>query len=123
MPFSIRIPRNIKGIAFVGYKTEKAFKQALTKDKSFLSEFECLFYLQVYKVSYISEGKQVRVMHYEVKGPQLEKADIKLTKWKSQEEALKSEEDIAESGRIFVRNLAYTTTEKDLEDLFSSYGK
>jgi len=38
MPFSIRIPRNIKGIAFVGYKTEKAFKQALTKDKSFLSE-------------------------------------------------------------------------------------
>lgn len=53
----------------------------------------------------------------------MEKADAKLTKWKSQEEALKSEEDIAESGRIFVRNLAYTTTEKDLEDLFSSYGK
>lgn len=65
------------------------------------------------------------MVHYEVKGPKLEKteADLKLTKWKSQEEALKSEEDIAESGRIFVRNLAYTTTEKDLEDLFSSYGK
>lgn len=42
MPFSIRIPRNIKGIAFVGYKTEKAFKQALTKDKSFLSELSTL---------------------------------------------------------------------------------
>lgn len=50
-------------------------------------------------------------------------ADSKRSKWKSQEEALKNEEDIAESGRIFIRNLSYTTTEKDLEDLFVKHGE
>jgi len=43
-------------------------------------------------------------------------------KWNSQEEGLKNEETIAESGCIFVRNLAYTTCEADLEPLFSNYG-
>lgn len=43
-------------------------------------------------------------------------------KWKSQEEALKNEEDIAESGKIFIRNLTYTTTEEDIEKMFSKYG-
>lgn len=43
-------------------------------------------------------------------------------KWTKQEESLKNEETIAESGCIFVRNLAYTTSETDLEPLFSSYG-
>lgn len=44
------------------------------------------------------------------------------SKWKKQEEALKMEEPIAESGRIFVRNLAYVTTEADLRNLFEKYG-
>jgi multiple RNA-binding domain-containing protein 1 len=44
-------------------------------------------------------------------------------KWKDQEECLKNEETIAESGRIFVRNLAYTTTEDDMEQLFSKFGE
>ncbi|XP_066148088.1 probable RNA-binding protein 19 [Euwallacea fornicatus] len=106
IPFSIRIPRHIKGIAFVGYKNEKAFKKALTKDKSFI------------------KGKQIRVVHYENKSllQQNIEPDLKTSRWKNQEEALKNEEGIAESGKIFVRNLAYTTTEKDLEDLFSKYG-
>lgn len=71
------------------------------------------------------EGKQILVTHYEVKGPDTnnQQNDPKKSKWKSQEDALKNEEDIAESGRIFLRNLAYTTTEKDVEELFSKYGK
>lgn len=44
-------------------------------------------------------------------------------KWKDQEESLKNEETIAESGRIFVRNLAYTITEDDIEQLFSKFGE
>lgn len=43
-------------------------------------------------------------------------------KWKKQEESLKNEESIAESGRMFVRNLTYTTTEDDIRQLFEKYG-
>jgi len=39
-------------------------------------------------------------------------------KWKDQEESLRNEETIAESGRIFVRNLAYTVSKLGE---FSSY--
>lgn len=48
---------------------------------------------------------------------------MKHSKWISQEEALKNEEEIAESGRIFVRNLAYTTREDDIDTIFRVYGK
>ena len=48
-PKSIRVPQKIKGIAYVGFKTEKLMKQALNKNKSFLgklykSNFFFLFY-------------------------------------------------------------------------------
>lgn len=38
------------------------------------------------------------------------------------EEFKKPEEQIEDTGRLFVRNLAYTCTEQDLKDLFSKYG-
>lgn len=44
-------------------------------------------------------------------------------RWKQQEDALKSEENVAESGRIFLRNLSYTATEDDIRILFEKYGK
>lgn len=44
------------------------------------------------------------------------------SKWKEQEEALQQEESIAESGRIFFRNLTYSVTEDDLTKLFEQYG-
>ncbi|KAF2897811.1 hypothetical protein ILUMI_08367 [Ignelater luminosus] len=105
-PYSIRIPRNIKGIAYAGFKTEKKFKQALLKDRSFMG------------------GKRISVAKYTNKDDnnQEKEIDPKKTKWKTQEESLKHEEDIAESGRIFIRNLSYTTTEDDIQELFSKYG-
>ncbi|KAJ8942069.1 hypothetical protein NQ318_004094 [Aromia moschata] len=108
-PYSIRIPRNIHGIAYVGFKTEKLFNKALVKDRSFIN------------------GKRVSVVKYTCDGinnnnNNEEGANNVRSKWKNQEEALLNEETIAESGRIFIRNLAYTTTEEDIENLFSNYG-
>lgn len=46
----------------------------------------------------------------------------KNPKWAKQEESMKNEEDISESGRIFYRNLAYTVVENDLREVFEPYG-
>lgn len=32
------------------------------------------------------------------------------------------EEDVAESGRLFIRNLPYTCTEEDLKEVFIKHG-
>ncbi|XP_076242891.1 putative RNA-binding protein 19 isoform X2 [Calliopsis andreniformis] len=104
---SIRIPPKIKGIAYVGFKTEQHLKKALLKNKSFL------------------DGKQIFVTQYEEterKAGQEQNENDGNARWKKQEEALKSEESIAESGRMFIRNLSYTTTEDDIRKLFEKYG-
>ncbi|CAH1372547.1 unnamed protein product [Tenebrio molitor] len=106
-PFSIRKPTKIHGIAYVGFKKEKDFNKALLKDRSFIS------------------GKRISVLKYSAKNEteSLEiNDDSRKSKWVSQEEALKNEEDIAESGKIFIRNLSYTTTEDDIETLFKNFG-
>nr|XP_033342924.1 probable RNA-binding protein 19 [Megalopta genalis] len=103
---SIRVPRKIKGIAYVGFKTEQQFRKAMLKNRSFL------------------DGKQIFVTKYEEKekeGADENKNQINV-RWKKQEDALKDEENIAESGRIFIRNLSYTTTEEDIRKLFENYG-
>lgn len=37
-PYTIRLPRNAKGFAYVGFKTEKHAKQSLIKDKCFIGK-------------------------------------------------------------------------------------
>lgn len=103
-PQSIRVPQKVHGIAYAGFKDPKIFKKALLKDKSFI------------------EGHQISVVEYKLKQEEIEGNNTKNSKWKSQEESLKNEEDIAESGRIFARNLAYTLKEDDLRLLFEKYG-
>ena len=98
-PKSIRIPQKVKGFAYVGFATEADCKKALAQNKSFIN------------------GKQVFVKKYEKVSEKSEDS-----KWKEQEEGLKGEESIAESGRLFIRNLSYTVTEEDIEVLFKKYG-
>lgn len=72
---------------------------------------------------FLLDGKRIFVLEY--KGQQQnseEKIDHKKNKWKNQEEQVKNEESIAESGRIFLRNLSYTVTENDIRQLFEKYG-
>ncbi|XP_014209588.1 probable RNA-binding protein 19 [Copidosoma floridanum] len=104
-PKSIRIPPKIRGIAYVGFKTEKQMKQALAKDKTFY------------------DGKRVFVSKYVEKEQSGEKEqDCNKSRWKRQEDDLKNTESIAESGKIFLRNLCYTTTEDDIKAIFEKYG-
>ncbi|CAD1479371.1 unnamed protein product, partial [Heterotrigona itama] len=103
---SIRVPAKIKGIAYVGFKTEQHMRKALSKNKSFL------------------DGKQIFVTKYETKERKFDEAENENNnvRWRKQAEALKSEESVAESGRIFIRNLSYTITEDDVRTLFEKYG-
>ena len=58
------------------------------------------------------------------KGPHVtevkEEKKEKLRPWEKKEKG--DEEPIADSGRLFVRNLSYSITEDDLTELFSKYG-
>ncbi|XP_034241110.1 probable RNA-binding protein 19 isoform X2 [Thrips palmi] len=101
---SVRIPVKVKCVAYVGFATEKEANKALIKDRS--------FYM----------GKQIFVKPYE-EHSETNKGDNVPDRYREQEESLKSEETIAESGRIFVRNLSYLTTEEDITQLFSKYGE
>ena len=102
-PKSIRVPQKIKGIAYAGFATEKEWKNALNKNKSFLG------------------SSQILVVRYD-KQRNNESEEQKQDKWKQQEDALKNEESVGESGRLFIRNLSYSVTESDIEDLFKKFG-
>lgn len=112
-PPSIRIPPKIHGIAYVGFSSEKERNLALNKHKSMF------------------EGHQVLVTKYERRedgdghpaaGHGGAAQDSKRAKWREQEEGLAAAETVGESGRIFARNLAYTVTEDELQELFAKFG-
>ncbi|CAG9806152.1 unnamed protein product [Chironomus riparius] len=101
---SVRIPKN-SNFGYVGFKLERDMKRALSKDKSFLN------------------GKQLHVYEFT---HQKEESEVKTSKincrWQEQEDKLKGEEDICESGKLFFRNLPYTVTEDDVQTVFEKYG-
>ncbi|KAK3600296.1 hypothetical protein CHS0354_027139 [Potamilus streckersoni] len=109
-PSSIRIPRNVKkksiGIAYVEFANEKDLEQAMRRNKNFIG------------------GKRIYLKKSEIEDSAAETTVEDSTKpWerKLQESSIE-DEDIAESGRLFVRNLAYCCTEEDLSKLFEKYG-
>ncbi|RWS19232.1 putative RNA-binding protein 19-like protein, partial [Leptotrombidium deliense] len=97
-PISIRLPPKIKGIAYVSFESEQELKQSLVKHRGFL------------------DGHRVEVTKYE------DKSNANEATQKVYKENEPAEEDVCESGRIFLRNLCYSCTEEDIEQLFSKYG-
>lgn len=57
----------------------------------------------------------------------LRQADVSGVKknpvWVQQEAEIAKEENVGESGRIFIRNLPYDVTEEEIQALFSPFGK
>jgi len=100
-PASLRLPPKIKGIAFIGFLTEKEQIIAINKHKSFLGEH------------------QINVMFHKENSTSSDKS---TSKWAKQEASLEGVETVGESGRIFIRNLPYSATEDDISNLFSKYG-
>ncbi|KAK7081110.1 putative RNA-binding protein 19, partial [Halocaridina rubra] len=103
---SLRIPPKHKYVAYVGFKTEREMRRALQKNKSFLN------------------GARVRVSKYEE--PVTEEGSShgkENAPWSAAEEKIKKTEPVAETGKLFVRNLWYSVTEDDLRNLFDKYGK
>ena len=100
-PASVRMPAKIKGFAFLGFITEKEMKTALNKNKSFMDNHQ----ISVFK-------------HIDTK----KSAEAAESMYSKQEAGLEGVETVGESGRIFIRNLAYCVTEEDISDLFSEFG-
>lgn len=113
-PFSLRLPTKVKGFCYVGFKTEKEFNAAMLKDKSFIKGKQLFF------SDFTEKNKVTKAAKLD--GNAVPSKSGKYLKWQEQEESIKNEENISESGKIFFRNLAYTVVDDDLQKLFEKYG-
>ncbi|BFZ04762.1 hypothetical protein BsWGS_07801 [Bradybaena similaris] len=106
---SIRIPRNAQkkpmGVAFVEFPSQKEQEQAMGRNKNFIS------------------GKKIFLKKSTEEKP-AEKKTITPAPWtlKAKGPDTQEVESIAESGRLFVRNLWFGVTEEELEEIFGKYG-
>ncbi|KAH8386928.1 hypothetical protein KR093_003549, partial [Drosophila rubida] len=116
-PYSVRLPSKVHGFCYVGFKTEKDMAKGMLKNKSFIKGKQVFF-------SDFTEKNKVTKAHRngEAVADSPTNATGGKAKWQQQQESLRSEENISDSGRIFFRNLAYTTTEQELQQLFEKYG-
>ncbi|XP_045743531.2 probable RNA-binding protein 19 isoform X1 [Mirounga angustirostris] len=108
-PVAIRIVRNAHGnktgYIFVDFSSEEEVKQALKCNREYMGGR----YIEVFREKNIPAAK----------GPLKSSAKSWQGRTLGENE---EEEDVADSGRLFIRNLPYTSTEEDLEQLFSKFG-
>uniref|UniRef100_W5MP23 Probable RNA-binding protein 19 n=1 Tax=Lepisosteus oculatus TaxID=7918 RepID=W5MP23_LEPOC len=107
-PVAIRIVRNAHGnktgYVFVDFQSEEEVEKALRRNKDYMGGR----YIEVFRVDHALQGRaegrgrEERSWHRELKEDE-------------------EEEEVSESGRLFVRNLSYTCSEQDLSELFSKY--
>ncbi|XP_072456462.1 probable RNA-binding protein 19 [Notamacropus eugenii] len=107
-PVAIRIVRNAHGnktgYVFVDFSSEGDVEKALKHNKEYMGGR----YIEVFR----EKGTHVTPKHQK---------DHKAWQGRELKEG-EEEEDLADSGRLFVRNLPYTSTEEDLEKIFAKYG-
>uniref|UniRef100_A0A3B4YYG9 Probable RNA-binding protein 19 n=1 Tax=Seriola lalandi dorsalis TaxID=1841481 RepID=A0A3B4YYG9_SERLL len=110
-PAAIRIGKNESGnrtgYVYVDLRSEEEVEKALKKNKDYIGGR----YIEVFRVD-ASGGKGKR----DRKDKEIDRNFTR--KLKEDEE----EEDIAESGRLFIRNLPYTCSEEEIKELFAKHG-
>ncbi|XP_035514934.1 probable RNA-binding protein 19 [Morone saxatilis] len=110
-PAAIRIGKNESGnrtgYVYVDLHSEEQVEKALKKNKDYIGGR----YIEVFRVD-ASGGKGK-------KDRKDKEIDRNFTRKLKEDE---EEEDVAESGRLFLRNLPYTCTEEEIKELFSKHG-
>ena len=105
----VKLPASVKGIAYASFSTEADLKKALTKHKSLM------------------DGRQVDVHVFKnenfTKPQDSQTGPSKALPAKEPKEYKVIKDSVADTGRLYVRNLSYSCTTEDLEDHFSKYGQ
>lgn len=108
-PVAIRIGKNESGdrtgYVYVDLRSEEDVQKALKKNKDYIGGR----YIEVFSID--STGSKNKRKPKEI--------DRNFSRTLKEDE---EEEDVSESGRLFVRNLPYTCTEEEIKELFSKHG-
>nr|AAI63877.1 RNA binding motif protein 19 [Danio rerio] len=109
-PVAIRFAKNSdgrnSGYVYVDLRSEAEVERALRLDKDYMGGR----YIEVFRANNFKNDRR------SAKRSEMEKNFVR--ELKDDEE----EEDVAESGRLFIRNMPYTCTEEDLKEVFSKHG-
>ncbi|XP_014883113.1 putative RNA-binding protein 19 [Poecilia latipinna] len=110
-PAAIRIGRNETGnrtgYVYVDLHSDEEVEKALKKNKDYIGGR----YIEVFRVD--SSGAKSK------RNKNDKEIDRNFTRKLKEDE---EEEDVSESGRLFIRNLPYTCTEEEMKELFVKYG-